>query len=58
VRQPVRASGVELIGKEAKRWEEQLFLGGTKTPKSAMANRRLRMIFTAGKRTHGDKQQD
>lgn len=27
VRQPVRASGVELIGKEANRWEEQFFLG-------------------------------
>jgi DNA-binding phage protein len=27
VRQPVRASGIELIGKEANRWEEQFFLG-------------------------------
>ena len=27
VRQPVRATGVELIGKEANRWEEQFFLG-------------------------------
>jgi AcrR family transcriptional regulator len=26
-RQPVRASGIELIGKEANRWEEQFFLG-------------------------------
>jgi hypothetical protein len=27
MRQPVRAMGVELIGKEANRWEEQFFLG-------------------------------
>src|SRR5262249_48669357 len=27
VRQPIRASGIELIGKEANRWEEQFFLG-------------------------------
>jgi hypothetical protein len=27
VRQPVRAVGLELIGKEANRWEEQFFLG-------------------------------
>src|SRR5262249_14011704 len=27
MRQPVRAIGIELIGKEANRWEEQFFLG-------------------------------
>ena len=27
LRQPLRASGIELIGKEANRWEEQFFLG-------------------------------
>jgi DNA-binding phage protein len=27
VRQPVRAAAIELIGKEANRWEEQFFLG-------------------------------
>ena len=27
IRQPVRASAIELIGKEANRWEEQFYLG-------------------------------
>jgi hypothetical protein len=27
MRQPIRASGIELIGKEANRWEEQFFVG-------------------------------
>jgi hypothetical protein len=27
IRQPVRATGIELIGKEANRWEEQFYLG-------------------------------